>query len=1176
MQRLLFFVLFVVTSLTVRAQRPIEFVENKGQWPGDFVYKGQTPNGDIYLQKGGYTINLAASQNHDKVHAFKHGEISKAPTLEYHAYRVEFLGANPNHSFTELKKQAHYYNYFLGNDPNRWQSKIHPHLAIDYNGLYPGVDAHIYTDNQRIKYDLILAPHTDARVIKMRYTGVDFLKLKKGNLILGTRFGEMTELKPYAYQIINGERRKVTCEYVLNDNTVSFRFPRGYNKKVQLTIDPVLIFCSFSGSTGDNWGTTATYDQFGNYYGGGTNRATGFPVTTGAYDLTYAGGPVSATGPSVQDGSILKFNQTGTTLRYATYLGGSDNEQPHSLIEDSVTGNLIIVGRTASTDFPTLNAYDATHNGGYDIFVTILDSTGSNLIGSTYVGGSADDGVNVVTTYTTLSGLKHNYGDDARSEVIVDGNSNIYVSAMTFSNNFPIAGNTISSTNGGGQDGVIFQLSPNTSNLTWSTYVGGSANDACYVLSFDKTSPNDLYVAGGTESTNFPTTTGALNSTSQGGVDGFVMKINNATKALVASTYIGTSAYDQVYGIQTDDSNNVFIMGQTQGAYPTTPGVYSNPNSPQFISKLNNNLSTMLISTVFGNGSTASTDISPTAFLVDRCGNIYVSGWGGPTGGNPGSTNGLPITTTATGFLQTTTDGSDFYYFVIDRPMQNLVYASYFGLFSATPGLGGEHVDGGTSRFDPNGIIYQAICAACGGAAGFPTTAGAYATTNGSPNCNLGAVKIDFQLQDPDADADAGGNTRGCVPHTVNFVNNSTSATGYLWNFGDGSPTSSATSPTHTYTSAGTYTASLVAINPNGCTIASDTDYIQIVVLDDSLQPGFTYVKVDSCDPYTANFTNTTTFNNGPTNPNTTFFWDFGDGTTYSGMTPPLHSFPAPTSYTVKLIVADTNACNSPDSISITVDFSTSIVLAGFQSPDSVCLPANIAFTDMSTNATSYNWTFGDGGSSTVANPTHTYTSSGVYTIKLVVENPNSCNLIDSFEKTISIFGSPVADFSYLPNPPTPNTALQFTNLSSGANIFRWDFGDGTIKTDRDPTHIYQQEGYYTVCLRVTNEYGCPDTTCKTVHGNVIPLVDVPSGFSPNGDGANDIVRVLGYGIETMTFQIYNRWGELVFKTNDLYQGWDGTYKGEPQEMDVYGYLLDVKFFDGSTKLKKGNITLLR
>jgi gliding motility-associated-like protein len=176
----------------------------------------------------------------------------------------------------------------------------------------------------------------------------------------------------------------------------------------------------------------------------------------------------------------------------------------------------------------------------------------------------------------------------------------------------------------------------------------------------------------------------------------------------------------------------------------------------------------------------------------------------------------------------------------------------------------------------------------------------------------------------------------------------------------------------------------------------------------------------------------------------------------------------------------------------------------------------------------------------------------------------------------LTVLPTPVADFTWTPNPPEPNTVNHFTNLSTGATKYLWDFGDGTTGTNKDELHIYDKDGTYTVCLTATNEYGCRDTTCKSVRGIVIPLVDVPSGFSPNGDGINDIVYVKGYGIEKMTFRIFNRWGEKVFESTEKAKGWDGRYKGVMQEMEAYAYTLSVEFFDGTKTNKNGNITLLK
>jgi gliding motility-associated-like protein len=1178
--RILILVAFLSSSQFAKAQ--IEFIPNAGQWDAPYSFKVQGGGGQIFFGKDRIRFALNHPENADKIEKIRHGKNTTDGRLSFHVYDLVFHGANVNAGQNLSKHQKHYYNYFLGSDPGRWKTRITPGQNLDYVGLYPSIDAHFYGEGQSFKYDLIVHPTGNPEQIQIEYNGVHSIYLRDGKLQIVTSIGIIEEALPFCYQFDGGERKEIKCKYRLKNNRVSFEFPKGYNKELPLIIDPVVIFCSFTGSTADNWGFSATYDTLGNFYAGGivvndqpgvsTALTGGYPVTVGAFQTTYGGGNNIGAGLVPTDVAISKFNPAGNSLLYATYFGGLGNEQPHSMVVDK-QGNLVVSGRTNSTEasFPlSPGCYDNTFNGVYDIFVAKFNPAGSALLGSTYVGGSGQDGVNIAPDNFTITGIKHNYGDDARSEVITDSSDNIIVTASSSSTNFPTI-QPLQASLGGLQDGVVFQLNPNCTNLLWSTYLGGTNNDAGYVLAIDKNNQSTLFVGGGTESANFPTTPGTLHPTAQGGIDGFLLKFDLTTKALLAGTYIGTAAYDQVYGIQTDDSNRVYIMGQSMGPFPTTAGVFSNPGSSQFAMSLNNNLSTIQHSTVFGSGTTAYTNISPVAFLVDKCGSVYVSGWGGPTGGNPGNTNGMPTTP---GAIQTTTDGSDFYFIVFSKNFQNLLYGSYFG----QNGGGGEHVDGGTSRFDPNGIIYQAICSACGGGTqNFPVTPGAYSTTKApTTNCNLGAVKIDFQLQNPDAVASANGPLSGCVPFTVNFQNNSSSATNYVWNFGDGSPTSTATNPSHTYTTAGVYTVSLVASNPNGCTASSDTTSLIITVIDDSIFASFTYIKIDSCGPYTANFTNTSTGNNGPISAGATYQWDFGDGTSFSGPNPPMHSFPNAGTFVVTLTITDPSACNSPSVYTQTIDFTSSIVTSAFVIPDSICMPANVNFIDQSTNATTWNWTFGDGNTSTQTNPTNTYGAPGTYTVFLVSGNPATCNKFDTSSQTLTIFPSPIADFTWAPNPPEPNTPNTFTNLSVGATRYLWDFGDGSTDTTKDPVHIYQKDGTYLVCLTAYNQYGCFDTVCKPVRGMVVPLVDVPTGFSPNGDGINDVVYVRGYGIDKMTFRIFNRWGEKVFESTDRSIGWDGRYKNVMQEMEVYGYTLSVTFFDGTKTFKKGNITLLK
>lgn len=1182
----------ILSTLSINAQKhnsnnypTVEFIENQGQWEAPFLFKGKTPAASFFLRKDGIRFALADIRNNVSVHGVVHGKGKISDTLRYHAYDIEFLNCNQNVTVKGAKSQKHYYNYFLGSDRNRWKSGIHPDLNVDYNNLYENIDAHFYFDGDNLKYDFIVHPNADVNNIKLRYTGLDKMTMADGHLILKTSLGEVKEMKPYCYQFINGEKKAIPARYSLISNLVTFDFPKGYDANYDLIIDPTIIFCSFSGSTADNWGMTATYDTSGNFYAGGvvvndqqgfSNVLTGaYPVTVGAIQVNYGGGnnPGPGSGIVPTDCSFSKFDPTGSNLIYATYFGGEDNEQPHSMIVDH-SGNLVITGRTfSSVSFPlTASCYDNSYNGGGDMFVAKFNSLGTVLLGSTYVGGSGEESVNIFVSELLIGGLKHNYADDARSEVIVDLNDNIYVTSSTKSQNFPTV-NPTQAVLGGLQDAIVVELNPSLTNLLWSTFLGGSANDAGYVLAINKSNPNELYVAGGTESANFPSTQGTLNPAYLGGsADGFLLKFNATSKALLAGTFIGTNQYDQVFGVQTDDSNRVYIVGQTMGAYPTTPGVFATANSSQFISILNNNLSAFVASTVFGKGSTAVTDIAINAFLVDKCQNVYVSGWGGPIiGGNPGNTTGL---LTSAGALQATTDGSDFYFYVLSKNLQSLVYGSFFG----QSGGGGEHVDGGTSRFDGNGVIYQAICSACGGGTqNFPVTPGAYSTTKQqATNCNFGALKIAFDFQNPNAQAAAAGPLEGCAPFTVTFQNNSTSATAYSWDFGDGSPLDFSTSPTHTYTTPGTFTLTLIASNPNGCTVSADTTQLVITVKNDSLLPSFTYMKIDSCGPFSAQITNTSTYNNATPPANAGYSWDFGDGTSYVGQFPPLHNFPAAATYTITLTMTDPNACNNPATFQLVIDFSTSIVKSAFIMPDSICLPALVNFLDQSTNATTWNWTFGDGNTSSVQNPSNNYLTIGTYTVFLVSGNPNTCNKLDSSSKVLTVLPTPNADFSWSPNPPEPNTPNEFTNLSTGATKYLWDFGDGSTSTNKDDIHIYEKDGTYTVCLTATNDYGCRDTVCKSVRGIVVPLVDVPSGFSPNGDGINDIVYVKGYGIDKMTFRIFNRWGEKVFESTEKSKGWDGRYKDKMQEMEVYAYTLAVTFFDGTKTTKSGNITLLK
>lgn len=1137
-----------------RAQA-LQFIENANQWPEQVLYRTEVNGMRIYLEKNGFTFDVFDED------AVKHTQGGQTPQIMLrHAYQMQFIGAKNQIPVSAAKPGNAYYNFLIGNDPTKWASHVKGYAEVLYDNVYAGIDMRVYSSGDHLKYDFIVQPGANVDEIQMQYSGLYDILVKDGQLHLVTAIDTLTELQPYAWQVKQNKVVAVVCNYQVEQNVVSFYFPDGYDRNYELIIDPELVFGSYSGSTTDNWGYTATFDVDGNLFGGGAAFGGGYPTTVGAFDLSYSGGDT--------DVSISKWNATGTDLIYSTFIGGTNAELPHSMMATN-DKELVIYGTTSSSNFPiSAGAYDNSFNGGTsvtvdgiffsggtDIYVVKLNADGSALLGSTFVGGTGNDGLNIAAGYTT----HYNYGDFIRGEVIVDAFENIYVASNTVSSSFPTTPGVFQSALAGGQEGVLFKLTPNCSALTWSSFIGGSAEEGAYSMKL--TSTGQLVVGGGTASSDFPVTPGAWDETYSGGVtDGFVSIISPDGTTLEYSSFAGTNNYDQVYFVETDADDNIYITGQTKGVWTVTAGVYSEAGGKQFITKLEPDLSAIMYSTVFGSGGSA-VNISPSAFLVDQCENVYVSGWGGSVNQgynfSTGSTVGMTITPDA---IQSTTDGSDFYFFVVSKNAVDLVFASYFG-GPVSP----EHVDGGTSRFDKAGAIYQAVCAGCWGLDDFPTTAGAWSEVNGSSLCNLGVAKIEFNIAGVYAEAVADPSFIGCVPFDVDFINTSAEAEDYIWDFGDGSPLNYSFEPAHTYTEPGTYEVMLIVIDSLTCNIA-DTAYLTVTVLSEDIEADFEYVLAENCDSLTATLSTLGTYN-----PTTVFEWDFGDGLTSDEQNPE-HAYYEPGSYTITLIVSDPFSCNAADTFSLNIEYLYEFN-TGFTAEALGCLPVEATFTPLTETADTYIWIFGDGAVDTTGATTHIYTEPGIYEVSLIAI---LCGVPDTLTQEVIIDGWPVAYFDAYPEYAIIQTPTVFTNLSTNAVTYEWNYGDGTTSTDKNGYHVYEEEGVYTVCLTATNSNGCSDVYCRTVEVVNEGAVGIPNAFSPNGDGVNDVIYIKGFGFDEIQLLIFNRWGELVFQTNDRSVGWDGTYKGQMQETEVYVYVLTGSFLDGKPIELKGNISLLQ
>ncbi len=796
----------------------IQFIENRGQWNKNIIFKLPMHGGDIYFEGGTTTFCL---YDKSKYGLYKHGEI-KDSIIFGHTYKMNLESFNPNFKVIKENPSKHYYNYFIGNDKSKWKGDVKAYQQVYLQDIYNGIDQIFYGYYNKTKYDFVVRPEGNPNNILISYQGVEKLKIVKGHLVIETSIGDVIEQSPYAYQIVDGKEMQVPCHFNLKNNQLSFDFPEGYNHSLNLVIDPVLSFSTYTGSTADNFGCTATNDLDGNMYVGGTSFGVGYPTTIGAFQINFAGGIV--------DMGISKFSADGTNLLYSTYIGGTGNEIPHSLVVNDLN-ELIILGTSNSNNYPlsasafqntmnggtttTFNGYGFNFTGGCDIVVTKLNASGNGLIGSTYVGGSGNDGMN------EFAPLHYNYGDAFRGEVILGQSSEIIIASTTASNDFPVSANAPQPNNAGSTDAIIFALSTDLSTLLFSTYFGGTGFDSGYSAQIN--SNGDIYLCGGTMSADIPGSINGLNPNFLGGnTDGFVVHLNNNGSVFLASSYVGTSDYDQCFFVQTDFDDNVYLVGQTSGTYPILNAGYSNPNSGQFIQKLSSDLSTSLMSTTIGRSS-GEVDISISAFLVSDCDFIYLSGWGGPLNGGFGgiatssTTNNLPVTVDA---FQSNTNGADFYLAVLAPDASALLYATFLG-----GNISAEHVDGGTSRFDKNGTVYQAVCAGCGGNSDFPTTPGVWSNTNNANNCNLGAFKFDLGSIVPNVSVPQ---PYVCLPSSYQFNNNSSGANSYFWDFGDGN-TSTDIAPSHVYTDTGQYEVMMIAIDTLGCFI-NDTAYLDVDV----------------------------------------------------------------------------------------------------------------------------------------------------------------------------------------------------------------------------------------------------------------------------------------------------------------------------------------------------------
>lgn len=1119
------------------------FAENKGQWDASIKFKSDIPGGFLLVKDNSIEYIFYSTEALSNLHGAKKSGEKLIPT---NRVVLNFLEANAGNAIEKSGKHSYQSNYFIGENPAFWQRNVSSYSELTIKNLYNFIDFRIYTINGKLKYEYIVHPNGNPAEIELLYEGAKKVSVQDTEIIIETEVNTFKEYNPYTYQQTQ-QLKEIDAHFVFKNNAIGFDIG-DYDTKHKLVIDPELVFSTYSGSFSDNWSHTATYDSEGNLYAGGSVFGASFLLTENAFQQNI-GGASGGFGVSLTtDVVIQKYSSDGSTLLYSTFLGGSESEVPHSLIVNS-KNELVIFGTTSSIDFPvTASAYDTTFNGGNsisgnpitsnityrngsDIFVSVISENGEKLLGSTFVGGLGNDGINDTRNLTI-----RNYGDEFRGEVVTDEADNIYIASVTKSPDFPKTDLTKTDSTGAA---IAFRLNSRCEQLQWSTAINGNDYDAAFSV---KVNSESFYICGVTASTDLGMRDG-LNPAFLGSSDGFIARFVN--DKLENFTFLGTATADLAVLMDLDSKGNVYILGLTHGDYPIKGSVYQNPNSGQFIHALTPDLKISLFSTIIGSSrGNGITDIVPTAFLINDCGNMYISGWGGLVNINTGlnvnsSTNGLPTTQNA---FKRTTSGSNYYFMILEANARSLLFGSYFGSETptATGNERGDHLDGGTCRFDKNGVIYHSACVCRAGSfVGFPIK-NAVSPTHNSSNCNMAAFKFDIDDLAADFSFTDGSGTEKkvfCGNTNLAFNNLSRNARTYQW-FVNDTLISRLEKPTYSFPKEGKYRIKLIAYNNTVC-IGSDTTEKEIQIIN-----------------FLPNVTKDTTLCPGsPINiiasGGKSYEWSPNVGTTNLNRGSFTVSPAADITYTVKILdgVCETSL---PLKIIVTDEKPDFAVSEGRE----VCLGDTITLK-VTGNFERFTWEF-DGKKDSVnkdlrvlPSQTTTYGISAFY--------QDGCKPKKALTLSIDTTHTPRFSFAYEYNCNRP-AELLFENTTQNSVSYEWDFGNGRTFNEQLPTeNFYTENGNYVISLTSQNTFGCKLT--KRLPINYEPWNgQIPNVISPNGDGKNDTFNV---GIENITLRIYNRWGKVMLFSENYSNNWGskaeaGSYFYEivlPNKSTCKGYL---------------------
>ncbi|MDF1545653.1 MAG: SBBP repeat-containing protein [bacterium] len=599
-------------------EQTILFVPNHGQFASPVRYQSEAQGALIWFEQSSVLyqfvrpLNTPSDNNHLTQLGIQPSET--VDSVEYDFVRVSFLESNPAPITSGLSPEGRLSHYLLGSDPASWKINLPNYSRLSYADVYPGIDMEFYGTPELMEYDFVIAPGADPSVIQVHYDGIKSMAVSSsGDLIIETEFGQIVENKPKAFQMDGTTEVEILGEFVLSDeSTFGFTFSSDYDSSLPLVIDPVIKYSTLFGGAANDYGRAVDTDSLGNAYAAGYLASADYPLVD-PFDSTFNGGVGVG-----NDAFITKFSADGKTVLYSTYFGGTDGDDRIFSIKALNSGEFLVAGLTAATDFPTASAVQSTLNGTGDAFVARFTADGSALVYSTYFGGSDYDYANklvlnaseeVLISGTTKSSdlnfpgspfdnsldgprdafvahfsvdgsslLSGTYlggtADESGLALVLAATDDIVLTGYTKSLDFPLELALDSSYGGGTNNGDLFvtRLSADAGSLNFSTYLGGASDEVG--LGIRVNSLDQIVVTGYTESSLFPTAN-AYDATFSGGVDIFLTKLAPDGQSLLFSTFLGGGLADFALGLDISDDDFMFLVGSTQSSnFPLKEAVY--------------------------------------------------------------------------------------------------------------------------------------------------------------------------------------------------------------------------------------------------------------------------------------------------------------------------------------------------------------------------------------------------------------------------------------------------------------------------------------------------------------------------------------------------------------------------------------------------------------------------